>query len=98
MLLINFKKVKMSLPRSNPHRPSKPLCSTLAYSTVRRVPLCLLMAKKSESCRKGEQHGTYCDHHPVFQKQEFAVLSCEKPLVTKNTAKSSETVMMMVIL
>lgn len=56
------------------------------------------MAKKSESCRKGEQHGTYCDHHPVFQKQEFAVLSCEKPFVTKNTAKSSETVMMMVIL
>lgn len=83
--------------RSNPHRPRKPLCSTSAYSTVHCVPLCLLMAKKSKTCHKGEQHGTYCDHHPVFQKQEFAVLFCEKLFVTKNTAKSSQVVMVILL-
>ena len=55
------------------------------------------MAKKSKTCHKGEQQGTYCDHHPVFQKQEFAVLFCEKLFVTKNTAKSSQVVMVILL-
>lgn len=87
----------MSPPRSNPHRPSKPL-GTHQHTAQANVYHCPLTAKKSKSCRKGERYGTDRYHHPVFQKQELAVLFCEKPFVTKNTAKSSEMVMMMVVL